>query len=334
MTTSDALTRERAPQARLDRKKNRVLMLVSLATAAGGLALFTLALLGDWGFLAGFWSAVLALIGVGWVVGLLKGGGAASAGCPHCGEPMAFMHIQTARTEQCARCGRWSAGRETMRPLAPDHVASVAVFSVALPEHEPRWPAASNGTPRCPVCAKPSTRSVTVAASSVAGGAFAALSPISLQRVHRLRVPACSQHDDGIVLDMDSDDHGLVLLFRSWAYFHDFVALHRSAPPAPPAMAPAAQTLAEFLEHHPRPLEVRAPLICPKHEVPVLTAMGWVSIMDLLPSHEWMDDSAQNPVCLELGHHVERPKQGKYEHARVAWCPECELGMAAARAAR
>jgi len=58
---------------------------------------------------------------------------------------------------------------------------------------------------------------VTVAASSVAAGALAALSPISLQRVHRLRVPACSQHDDGIVLDMDSD--GLV---------HDFVALQES----------------------------------------------------------------------------------------------------------
>jgi hypothetical protein len=39
-------------------------MLVSLATAAGGLALITLGLLGDWGFLAVFWSAVLALIGV------------------------------------------------------------------------------------------------------------------------------------------------------------------------------------------------------------------------------------------------------------------------------
>lgn len=49
-------------------------------------------------------------------------------------------------------------------------------------------------------------------------------------------------------------------------------------------MTPAAQTLAEFLEHNPRPIEVRAPLVCPKHEIPVLTAMGWVPIMDLLPS--------------------------------------------------
>lgn len=305
-------------------------MAVSLAMATGGLTLVTLGLLRSWGFLAVFWSAVLAFIGVGWVVGLLKGGGAASAGCPHCGEPMVFTHIKSARTERCERCGQWSAGSESMRPLAPDHVAGIAVFSAALPEHV-RWPADSGGTPRCPVCAEPSTRSVKVEASSVLGRAVAALSPISLQRVHSLRVPACPRHDDGVVLDMSGDDHGLVLRFRSWAYFRDFVALQRSDPPA---MTPAAQTLAEFLEHNPRPLEVRAPLICPKHGIPVLTAMGWVSIMDLLPSQDWMDDSAQNPVCLNLGQYVERPAKGKTEHARVAWCPECELGMATLSKAR
>lgn len=322
MTSSNPGPRA-SPRARLDTKKNRVLMLVSLAMAAGGITLVVVGLQRDWGFLAIFWSGVLALLGGGWVMGLLRGGGVASASCPHCGAPIEFTHIESARTERCERCGQWSAGTKTMRPLEPDHVANMAVFSVPLPKHEPRWPTNAAGVPRCPVCGEASTRSVKLEASSTLSKAFAALSPISIQRVHALRVPACSRHDDGIALDMlamDSGDQGLVLRFRSWAYFHDFVALN-------PDMA--IQTLAEFLDHNERPLEVRAPLTCPLHQVPVLTAMGWVSTMDLLPSHEWMDDAAQNPVCLFLGKYLERPsKGGRYEHERVAWCPECEAGMA------
>jgi endogenous inhibitor of DNA gyrase (YacG/DUF329 family) len=308
-----------SPRARLDTKKNRVLMLVSLAMAAGGLTLIVLGLQRDWGFLAVFWSGVLALLGGGWVVGLLAGGGVASVGCPHCGAAIEFTNIESARTEQCKRCGQWSAGTKTMRPLEPDHVANMAVFSVPLPKHEPRWPTHATGVPRCPVCAEASTRSVTLEASSALGNAFAALSPISIQRVHALRVPACSRHDDGIALDLLAMDggEGLVLHFRSWAYFHDFVALN-----------PLVRTLAEFLEHNERPLEVRAPLTCPVHEIPVLTAMGWVSTMDLLPSHQWMDDAAQNPVCLSLGTCLEQPSKGRHERERVAWCPECERGMA------
>lgn len=304
-------------------------MLVSLAMAAGGITLVVLGLQRDWGFLAIFWSGVLTLFGGGWVVGLLAGGGVASASCPHCGASIAISHIESARTEKCERCGQWSTGTKTMRPLEPNHVADMAVFSVPLPKHEPRWPSNGSGVQRCPVCAEASTRSVKLETSSALGKAFAALSPISIQRVHTLRVPACSRHDDGIALDLlEGNDEGLVLLFRSWAYFHDFVAQNPLDPRGSSAPAMAIQTLAEFLEHNPRPLEVRAPLTCPLHQVPVLTAMGWASTMDLLPSHSWMDDAAQNPVCLFIGKYLERPSKGRHEPERVAWCPECELGMA------
>ena len=156
---------------------------------------------------------------------MAPGGGVASVSCPHCGASMSFTHLASARTEKCEDCGQWSTGTETMRPLAPNHVADIAVFSVRLPEHEPWWPSDGSGVERCPVCAEASTRSVKLEASSALGKAFAALSPLSVQRVHSLRVPPCARHDDGIALDVrDGDGGGLVLVFRSWPYFNDFVA--------------------------------------------------------------------------------------------------------------
>ena len=220
-------------RARLDAKSNRILLLVSLLMATGGITLVVQGLRKDWGFVAVFWSSVLAVLGLGWVIGLLKGGGMASAPCPHCGSILTFSHIQSARTEQCSSCGQWSAGTERMEALAPDHVATLPVFSTPMPEHEVRWPTNDSGMQRCPVCDGPSVRGIDLQASSVLGSAFAALSPISIQRVNHLRVPGCRAHDDGVMLDMDEDDRGVVLLFRSWAYYQDFVALN-----APPAEAP------------------------------------------------------------------------------------------------
>ncbi|MGB1014021.1 MAG: hypothetical protein ACPG4T_07800 [Nannocystaceae bacterium] len=89
----------------------------------------------------------------------------------------------------------------------------------------------------------------------------------------------------------------------------------------------APQTLADFLADNPRPVELRASVRCPKHGCPVLTAEGWVSTWDLLPSNQWMDAAMENPMCLNVGEALSRPARGKYVRGRVAWCPVCEAGM-------
>lgn len=75
--SSRAVTKPHSPdtRVRLDTSKNRKLMFVSLALAGAGLGLLALGWSRDWGFLAMFWTGVLAIIGVGWIVGLLRGGG-------------------------------------------------------------------------------------------------------------------------------------------------------------------------------------------------------------------------------------------------------------------
>ncbi|MGB1016161.1 MAG: CPCC family cysteine-rich protein, partial [Nannocystaceae bacterium] len=87
------------------------------------------------------------------------------------------------------------------------------------------------------------------------------------------------------------------------------------------------QTLAAFLADNPRPVELRAPISCPKHACPVLTTEGWVCTWDLLPSNQWMDGAMENPMCLNVGEAISRPAKGKYVPGRVAWCPVCEAGM-------
>lgn len=219
-------------------------MLVSLVMAGTGLGLVGLGYVRDWGFLGMFWTGVLAFIGIGWTVGLARGGGAAIAACPHCGAKLEFTHIASARTLKCDRCGEWSAGLERMAPLALDHVAESAVFPTPLPEGPFHWPSDEAGTLRCPTCASPSTRMIEVQATSALGDAFAALSPISVQRVHSLRVPACPAHDDGVMLDMDEDDESLLLLFRSYPFYQEFLQLNSADSAGAPAdPEQAAQTV-------------------------------------------------------------------------------------------
>ena len=314
---------------RLDTRKNRKLLFLSLAILAAGLGLLGFGWTRGWGFVAMFWSGVLALLGGAWVVGIAKGGGVAIAACPHCGAKLEFTHIASARTVKCDRCGEWSAGTEVMAPLAPDHLAELPVFPVPLPD-SPRWPTDASGAMRCPVTGGDATRMIEVQATSALGDAFAALSPISVQRVHSLRVPASVEHDDGIWLDMGEDDQSLILLFRSYAYYREFLELNRAEAAAPAEAAEdVPQTLASFLETNPRPADLRAPLTCPKHGTDVFTAMGWVTTMDVLPSHEWLDAAAEHPMCLAIGHHLSKPERGNHTRERLVWCPACEAGMAA-----
>jgi len=314
-------------RVRLDTRKNHKLLLLSLAMLGGGLGLLALGWARDWGFVGMFWSGLLAALGVAWVIGLLRGGGVVIAACPHCGAKLEFSHIDSARTEQCGRCKEWSAGTEVMAPLAPDHVAEVPVFPVPLPD-APRWPTDAAGAARCPMCTSASTRMLEVQATSALGDAFAALSPVSVQRVHSLRVPACAAHDEGIWLDMDEDDEGLILLFRSYAYYREFRALNGFEAPAEVAEE-VPQTLSSFLVANERPVDLRAPTTCPKHGCDVFTAMGWVTTMDVLPSHDWLDAASDHPVCLSIGQHRSKPESGSHMRARIAWCPACEAGMTA-----
>ncbi len=316
-------------QARLDPKKNLVLSILLLTIAAGGIALIVVGSQRDWDFVGLFWIGAITAIAIVGLVGRVLGGGFASAPCPHCGAAIRFMNIDTARTERCDQCGKWSAGTSEMHALAPDHVARMPVFPVPLPEGEVRWPAGPDGVLHCPVCAGACTRSVQLEASSVLSNAFATLSPISLQRVHSLRAPACAQHDDGVALDLDESQEALELTFRSFSYMHKFIRLNAQA------TAPADYaTLTSYLIDHERHVELRAPLVCPRHGCDVLTTLGFESLMDFLPSEEWCKDSEHNPVCLRIGQRLSPASSGSYERKQIAWCPECEAGMAKAHAAR
>ncbi len=316
-------------EARLDPTKNFVLSIVLVTMAAGGIALVVIGSQRDWGFVGLFWSGVMVVFALAGLIGRARGGGFASAPCPHCGASIRFMNIEAARTERCDQCGEWSAGTSEMRALAADHVARMAVFPVPLSKGEVRWPTGPDGAQRCPVCAGVCTRSVQLEASSVLSNAFAMLSPISLQRVHSLRAPACDHHDDGVALDLDESQEALELTFRSFAYMQDFVRLN-----AEDAGPPDYATLKSYLVDHERHVELRAPLICPRHGCDVHTTLGFESRMDYLPSQEWCKDSEDNPVCLRIGHSLSPDRSGSYDRVQIAWCPECEAGMARAHAAR
>ncbi|PRQ02707.1 hypothetical protein [Enhygromyxa salina] len=209
----------------LNTEANRKATIAAGAVAAVGLGLLALAYFRDWGFLAWFWSGVVAFGGLAGLFGLLKGGGHAQAPCPHCSAQLRFIHPETARTIQCSKCSAWSTGTKTMAPVSNDHINPEAVFNVPFPDGGVSWPTTDDGTPCCPVCERAATRQVEVTFST--GDIAALVLPVSIRTTNSLQVPACAEHDDGASLQ-PSEDGEVELAFRSYAYMRRFVATNRS----------------------------------------------------------------------------------------------------------
>lgn len=66
---------------------------------------------------------------------------------------------------------------------------------------------------------------------------------------------------------------------------------------------------------------------CPKHDIGLVTTMGYRSPLHGLPSGDFIDAAMDNPFCLDVG-------EGRAWYARgiptrLVFCPECEAGMRA-----
>ncbi|MBK8266415.1 MAG: hypothetical protein IPK80_34445 [Nannocystis sp.] len=335
------MTTPPAPQTTrvaLDRAPNRIATLVAAALALAGGALLVVGVRAGWGFLPLFWSGVLALAGGTALLGRLRGGGFAAAPCPRCGAPLRFTHIAAARTLRCDACGGWSSGRETMQAIADDHLADEPVFTLIAPTGPLRWPRSPSGAPLCPVCGGEARRERIVQASDPTGALVAAVAPISLRTLTTLTVPACDAHDDGVALTVV--DGVVELAFRSLPYSRAFAALnpataHPKAASAPvEAEAPPLQTLADYLATDPPDRHaIRRPLACPAHHEPIMTALGYGTTMEYLPSQEWMESASDHPCGLDIGESLDLPSaplaRARAVPQRLTFCCACVLGMAA-----
>lgn len=318
------MTRDAPTFVRLDKAKNRRFLAIAASLLVGGAALVIAAVVKDWGFLAIFWGSLIPIIGLGWTVGLLRGGGVATADCPHCSTELSFSHVASRRTIQCEACAGWTTGTERMVAVEPGHLADEPVFHWPIATNQPaiRWPKTHAGHPSCPVCEGLADREASLSVSSVIGGLAGALAPVSFEKEHQIAVPACADHDDGIALEMNDDESGVVITFRSFNYSQAFAVLN-----AQTRASEEPEALAQFLRVNPRPFELGAPEFCPRHKTPVLTAMGWTMTMDILPSGDWMEAAFDHPCCLMLGQSVEKPARESDLRTRLAWCPACEAGM-------
>ncbi|MFT5680134.1 MAG: hypothetical protein ACI8RZ_001039 [Myxococcota bacterium] len=96
------------------------------------------------------------------------------------------------------------------------------------------------------------------------------------------------------------------------------------------------QTLADYLATDPPDRDVLRALlcVCPLHQTPTVTVMGFTSRMELSPTTQFMDDASKNPWCLDLGERLDLHPGGFHLPKRLVYCPTCEDGMAALSAAR
>jgi|GEM_PF-3029003 len=211
-------------KATLDKSKNRVSLIIAGILSLVGIGLVVAGVMLSWGFLPIFWSSILALLATASVFGSLKGGGFAKAPCPHCGKELSFTHIKTIRTLQCEGCNEWSTGQEFMEPVGSHFVSRDAVFTVSLPSGEVQWPTNEAGAVMCPVCACAATDRKQMEATDMLGDMAASISPISLQKVHKLQAPICPNHDDGVDFSVAGSE--IELAFRSYSYYRSFQKLN------------------------------------------------------------------------------------------------------------
>ena len=156
--------------------------------------------------------------------------------CPSCDLLMRGVALRDNPGVLCVQCGGYATGSNGSIDVTPQaYVAPRPVFAADLPE-ELSWPEG------CTVCGAPATRSVDVdlvqdenasfgTDLAVRAGSFGVLKAIN-RTTYRLQAPHCSEHHDGVALD-HSNNHGsvdVVIAFRSYPYFREFVRLNRLEP--------------------------------------------------------------------------------------------------------
>lgn len=198
----------------IDRGRNKGFVIYFIVLGLAGVAVVILTIMRDWGFGGWFGAALLLFTSLGSMASMAKTGGAGLATCPRCGHQNPVLHVTMHRYLSCAGCRTWLEGSTTMQEVSEDHVASYPVFDLDLPSPIV-WP---DG---CPVCGGAVTRTREIEGTSAMGDVVGLVAPVSVQKVLKLQVPVCDQHDDGVWLRHEGGDG--ILSFRSMSYWRRFM---------------------------------------------------------------------------------------------------------------
>jgi endogenous inhibitor of DNA gyrase (YacG/DUF329 family) len=205
----------------VDRSRNKGMLIYFAVMGIAGVVVVVFTILKDWGFWGWFGAVLLLFTSLGSMASMAKTGGAGLAPCPRCGHQNPVLHVTMHRYLCCAGCGTWLEGSTTTQVVGDDHVASYPVFELDLP-------ASINWPPGCPVCGGAVTRTLEIEGTSALGDVAAMVAPVSVQKVLKLQVPACEQHDDGVGLCHEGGDG--ILSFRSMSYWRRFMDTNGLAP--------------------------------------------------------------------------------------------------------
>lgn len=210
----------------IDRSKNKGMLIYFAALGVAGLVIVIFTVLRSWGFWGWFGGGLLLFTALASVVSMAKTGGAGLAVCPVCGHANPVLHVTMHRYVCCAGCNTWLEGSTTSNVVPEEHVASYPAFRIELPNELPQfiWPGG------CPVCGGPVTRTHEIEGTDVVGDAFAMVAPIAIQKVTKIEVPCCDQHDDGIAVHREGGVP--VLTFRALSYCHRFMIVNDLQPRA------------------------------------------------------------------------------------------------------
>jgi hypothetical protein len=216
----------------IDRKRNKGMLIYFAVLGVAGLGVVIATVMRDWGFWGWFGGVLLLFTAAASVGSMAKTGGAGLAICPRCGHPNPVLHVTMHRYLCCAGCQTWLEGSTTSNAVLDDHVASFPAFDLELPSPIV-WPEG------CPVCGHPVTRTREIEGTDVVGDAFAMVAPVAIQKVIKLEVPCCEQHEDGVAIHREG---GLgIISFRSLSYWRRFMsanALRPRSAPSPDAATP------------------------------------------------------------------------------------------------
>lgn len=208
-------------RVQIDRRKNKGMLIYFAVLGVAGTVILILTVTRDWGFWGWFGGVLLLFTCVGSVASMAKTGGAGLAGCPRCGHANPVLHVTEHRYLSCEGCKTWLEGATEMRVVADDHLASFPAFDLVLPESF-TWPEG------CPVCSGPVTRTVEVEGTDVMADVAGLVAPVVVQKVVKIQVPCCDQHDDGVAPRREGGQS--IVSFRSLSYWRRFMAANDLQP--------------------------------------------------------------------------------------------------------
>lgn len=207
-----------AAEVETDFEINKGFLIYFAVLSIAGATILVLTIVKGWGFWGWFGAVFLLIAGVGGGLGMVQSGGAGKVACPACGHSNAVLHINRERVMQCSGCRAWLEGSTQMLVCPDDRITDTPSFETALPK-DIRWPEG------CPTCGEPCTRTMKVQGTSMAGDMTAMVAPVSVQRVTKVQVPCCDQHDDGGVWVFRRGSESFIC-FRSLAYCRAFERLN------------------------------------------------------------------------------------------------------------